>query len=167
MNQELALHQQVATKYDLYIFDVDGTLVKTRSGYPFRTIADDWEYLPGRVERLDRLKRSGAKIALATNQAGVAFGIFTREAMYAATKKIADGVAADTWYMSIMHPNAKLKEYRGDSALRKPKPGMLIDCIGDCNVPPNRTLMIGDSDDDCLAASAAGCQFQWSAAFFG
>src|SRR5579863_3960900 len=61
-------------KYRLIVFDVDGTLVETKSGATFRKSADDWQWLPGRLERLQELDKQGVKVALATNQGGVAFG---------------------------------------------------------------------------------------------
>jgi histidinol phosphatase-like enzyme len=49
---------------------------------------------------------------------------------------------------------------------RKPSPGMLLQAIADANVIPSETLMVGDSDDDRLAAEAASCSFIYANAFF-
>ncbi len=37
--------------HKLVIFDVDGTLTTTKSGATFRESADDWQWLPGRLEK--------------------------------------------------------------------------------------------------------------------
>lgn len=58
----------------LIIFDVDGTLIQTKSGDKFRRSADDWQWKPGRLEMLRDIKRLGIEIAVATNQGGIAFG---------------------------------------------------------------------------------------------
>lgn len=50
---------------------------------------------------------------------------------------------------------------------RKPAPGMLIVAMQDQEVAPGETLMVGDSEEDRLAAEAAGCAFQWADDFFG
>lgn len=59
----------------LVIFDVDGTLVSTKSGATFRKSADDWQWLPGRLQKLQTLDRLGVKLAVASNQGGVAYGL--------------------------------------------------------------------------------------------
>src|SRR5260221_2433900 len=63
----------LASHVKLVIFDVDGTIVTTKSGETFRKTADDWQWLPGRLEKLQELDRQGVKLAIATNQGGVAF----------------------------------------------------------------------------------------------
>ena len=69
------------TNIKLVIFDADGTLVKTKSGRTFRKTADDWEWLPGRLEKLQELRAQGKELAVATNQGGVAFGFLPEESM--------------------------------------------------------------------------------------
>lgn len=49
---------------------------------------------------------------------------------------------------------------------RKPAPGMLEAAMKDALVYPQETLMVGDSDEDRLAAEAAHCDFQWADNFF-
>lgn len=50
---------------------------------------------------------------------------------------------------------------------RKPAPGMLLYTMEVNNTTPETTLMVGDSEEDRLAAEAAGCHFQWAWEFFG
>lgn len=49
---------------------------------------------------------------------------------------------------------------------RKPESGMLIQAMKDFGVSPTETLMIGDREEDELAAFDANCQFQWADVFF-
>ena len=44
------------TNYKLIIFDADGTLVEPASGETFRKTADDWQWLPSRLEKLRELR---------------------------------------------------------------------------------------------------------------
>lgn len=56
---------------------------------------------------------------------------------------------------------------RWDYNFRKPRTGMLLDFIREFNVNCiERVLMIGDSEDDFFAASAAGCKFVNADTFF-
>ena len=50
---------------------------------------------------------------------------------------------------------------------RKPSGSMLLHAMNRCNVDPEHTVMIGDSDEDEQAADAAGCDFIRAWKFFG
>ena len=49
---------------------------------------------------------------------------------------------------------------------RKPAPGMLLHFIDKYKAMPDRTLMVGDSEEDRLAAESAGCEFVYANLFF-
>lgn len=57
----------------LFCFDLDGTLISSYMDTASKNI-NDWYLLPGRAEALRDLKRKGHRVAIITNQAGVAFG---------------------------------------------------------------------------------------------
>lgn len=155
--------------YKLLIFDCDGTLVQTKSGATFRKTADDWQWLPGRLEKLRELKKQGVRLAIATNQGGVAHGFLKKEQILAELTRMGKeaGFPPAGLYICYNMPNAKLEEYRFEDDRRKPGPGMLLEAMKDFEVTPEQTLMVGDRDEDRLAAQAAGCSFQWSHEFFG
>ena len=50
---------------------------------------------------------------------------------------------------------------------RKPQPGMLIRAMNDAGALPKHTVMVGDRDDDAMAAQRAGCGFIHADEFFG
>lgn len=58
----------------LVILDKDGTLVEPASGKEFVQSPGDQRLLPGVAERIAELKAMGAKVAIASNQGGVAAG---------------------------------------------------------------------------------------------
>lgn len=152
--------------YELIIFDVDGTLVTTKSGATFRKTADDWQWLPGRREKLQDLRASGVKLAVATNQGGVAFGYMQAQDVTSAIVHMAREASVSAVEICYTHPKARLEEYRMESDRRKPGPGMLQTLIHDAGVEPQNTLMVGDREEDRLAASVAGVDFQWADTFF-
>lgn len=154
--------------FELIIFDVDGTLVRTKSGKEFRADAADWELLPGRVEKLAALKAQGIRLALASNQGGVGFGLLKQEEImreiHATAKTL--GIPRGGVYICYNHPRAKLEQYRADDHRRKPGPGMLLEAMQDFEASPMETLMVGDRPEDKEAARAATCVFIHADDFF-
>jgi bifunctional polynucleotide phosphatase/kinase len=59
----------------LAMFDLDGTLIKTKSGAVHAKTADDWEWLyPNVPQRLGELVVNGYELIIITNQAGLTSG---------------------------------------------------------------------------------------------
>lgn len=95
------------------------------------------DVFPGVVEGLERLRNRGLKLACLTNKP-LAFARSLLE-----TKEL-DG------YFDQM--------FGGDSfARKKPDPLPLLKTCEALGSAPGRTLMVGDSENDALAARAAGC----------
>ena len=153
----------------LYIFDVDGTLVETKSGDTFRKTADDWRWLPGRVQHLQDLS-AHTHIAFASNQAGVAFpwSKFTDLEISNEMKIMAEATNAVTWRCCFTTPNEKaLPQYHNpNDPNRKPGPGMLLDIMHYLDTDKEHTLFVGDRPEDEQAAKAAGVRFQWAKDYF-
>lgn len=155
--------------YRLIGFDVDGTLVETKSGAAFRKSADDWQWLPGRLEKLQALQEQDISIAIATNQGGVAFGSFSFADIQAELLRMLQDVPLEyeSLFMCVLHPKASLPAYRQESNRRKPGPGMLIEAMETFNELPGDTLYVGDRPEDEQAAQNAGIAFMYAHLFFG
>ncbi len=153
----------------LLIFDLDGTLIESYMERPARDYAPV-TVLPNRRERLAERLAEGDTIAIATNQAGVAFGFVTEadvERKLAAVL-VALGLAADTTVAACYnHPKARIPRYRREDARRKPGGGMLEEIIAaHPDAASGGVLFVGDSAADKQAAEAAGVSFQWASDFF-
>ena len=138
----------------LYVFDIDGTLVTTKSGDTRRHGAADWKWLPGRLEMARSLYASGAHIAIATNQSSIAPAEITPQ-----IQRVADAIGPAVF--------VQIAYERGPAdPLRKPAPGMLIAAMRRFGVTPAETVMVGDRPEDHGAAMNAGCRFVAADAFF-
>lgn len=150
----------------LVIFDVDGTLVTTNSGATFRESADDWQWLPGRLEKCQQLLDGGVALAIASNQGGVAYGFMDEEEVRQELERVAAEIGCNVLGICFTHPNGKLTQYRREDERRKPGPGMLIEAMQAGNFGTWQTLMVGDRPEDEQAAQNAGVAFMWADDFF-
>ncbi|SRR5579883_1116258 len=152
------------TDFLLIIFDVDGTLVRPKSGKKFRENAADWEWLPGRKELIQELRRRGVRVAIASNQGGVAFGYMQEDDIRAELIRMAKeaGIPEGGVYVCYTHPNATIPHLRQLDHRRKPGPGMLQEAMLDFEAMEDQTLYVGDLPEDEAAAKAAGVSFLWA-----
>jgi D-glycero-D-manno-heptose 1,7-bisphosphate phosphatase len=73
----------------LYLFDLDGTIIRSYMERADKDYAPA-ELLPGRAARIAELRRVGAKIGIISNQAGVAFGHIAERDVWAKLERVAD-----------------------------------------------------------------------------
>jgi D-glycero-D-manno-heptose 1,7-bisphosphate phosphatase len=145
-----------AGSYPAVFLDRDGTLNRDK-GYVY--IWEDWEWLPGAPEALARLKEAGFKLVVVTNQAGVAKGYYTEDAVrelhVRANLELAGRAPAalDAFYYCPHHP-----AYSGPCSCRKPAPGLLERAAAEHNLDLARSFMVGDKLSDTAAGLAAGCR---------
>jgi D-glycero-D-manno-heptose 1,7-bisphosphate phosphatase len=165
----------VIADYDLYLFDVDGTLVTTKSGETFRKTADDWVWIDGRKDRVQALITKGKQVSLVTNQGGVGFGYFTTDEMDRELGRTVAELFGDTpavfrsdhVRVCYSHPKAKIAPFQIENDFyRKPNPGMLLGAMQDWHIGPRHTVMVGDRPEDRAAAAEAGCDFIEADVFF-
>jgi D-glycero-D-manno-heptose 1,7-bisphosphate phosphatase len=120
--------------------------------------------LPGVPEALARLSRAGLALVVVTNQAAVARGLLTEEALGEIHARMAALLSSrgapplDGVYACPHHPEATLPAYRADCACRKPRPGLLIRAAADLGLDLGRSFLVGDRPSDIAAGRAAGCR---------
>lgn len=170
----------------LYIFDLDSTLVEKWGIAP----------LPGVLDKLNTLVQDGCAIAVATNQAGIAWGAMTKQEKFPTPENLGprfDEIAQllpplqrARWFVSIHDTRVRLSEKRYaalaealerasqmlelivsvDPEWRKPQPGMLLAACESYAVSPDAAIFVGDMDSDGEAAKAARMDFGAAADFF-
>lgn len=141
--------------------DRDGTIIEDTGyiGDPDRV-----RLIPGAASAMRRFAKAGHLVIIASNQSGVARGLFDEEALSRVHSRVeallrTQGVSLDGAYYCpyLDGADAVVAEYRRDSELRKPRPGMLMQAASELDIDLSRSWMIGDSPADIEAGSRAGC----------
>jgi D-glycero-D-manno-heptose 1,7-bisphosphate phosphatase len=120
-----------------------------------------FRFMPGAAAGIRRLNQAGFLVFIASNQSGIARGLFTEDDLiklhfWMAEQLAVEGAHIDDARYCPFHPDSKFPGYAWDSSLRKPRPGMLYDLIGNWPVDSRRSFLIGDKDSDMEAAQNAG-----------
>jgi D-glycero-D-manno-heptose 1,7-bisphosphate phosphatase len=138
--------------------DRDGTLIE-EVGYLDRI--DRLRLFPETVDALRLLQRAGLRLIVATNQSGIAQGLFTERFVHDLhghlTGLLAQGgVRLDGIYMCPHHPEAKLSAYRASCDCRKPSSGLVQQAARDLDIDLTQSYMVGDRWRDLLSGQSVG-----------
>ena len=138
---------------DTVLLDRDGVINFERSGYV--TNPDQWQPLPGSIEAVALLGAT-RKVGIATNQRGIALGLYTQDDLAAIHQKMTDLIEFHGGHIDALAycPHHKHEH----CSCRKPEPGMLITLLKQLQSDPASTIMVGDKYTDIQAAQAAGVQ---------
>lgn len=138
--------------------DRDGTVVVERG---YITVPEMIELIPGAAEAIIRLRASGWKVFVVTNQGCVAKGMITEEELGAIHFRMvsmlgAEGAEVDGIYCCPHHPEGTVPEFAFECDCRKPRPGLLERAASEHGLELADCVMIGDTLRDLEAARLAG-----------
>lgn len=138
----------------LVILDRDGVI--NRDSREFVKATDEWIPLPGSVEAIAKLSRAGYTVTVASNQSGLARGLFDRRALRAMHRKLRKLVAAKGGRIDriVVCPHGP----DDGCDCRKPRPGLLRRLARHYNADLAATPVIGDSLRDLEAAAEVGAR---------
>jgi D-glycero-D-manno-heptose 1,7-bisphosphate phosphatase len=136
----------------LVILDRDGVI--NRDSREFIKSADEWIPLPGSLDAIARLSKAGFTVAVASNQSGLARGLFDRRALRSMHRKLRRLVAARGGRVDriVVCPHGP----DDGCHCRKPAPGLYERLARRYGTSLEGTPAIGDSLRDLEAAAAAG-----------
>ncbi|MFY9289040.1 MAG: HAD family hydrolase [Alphaproteobacteria bacterium] len=119
------------------------------------------EFMPGVFEFLKAAQDMGYRLAILTNQSGVARGYYTEKDHHDLTvwmlKELGkQGVAIDLTLACFEHIEGTVAEYRRESFWRKPGAGMILEAVQRMALDVSRSAFLGDQLRDMQAAQAGG-----------
>jgi D-glycero-D-manno-heptose 1,7-bisphosphate phosphatase len=138
----------------MVIIDRDGVINEDSDDYI--KSAEEWKPIDGSLEAINRLKKSGYQVTVATNQSGLARGYFDQSALQAIHDKMdrllaLRGTSVDGIFFCPHSPS-------DNCVCRKPKPGLLLQIAQQFDIKLKETYFVGDSLSDIQAARMAGAR---------
>lgn len=138
----------------LIILDRDGVINEDSDDYI--KSPDEWRPIPGSLEAIVRLNRAGYRVVIASNQSGLARGLFDMDTLLRIHDKLHRSLAALGGAVDAIFfcPHAPAD----DCACRKPKPGLLLDIGVRLQTSLLDVPLVGDNLKDVQAARAVGAR---------
>ena len=142
--------------------DRDGTMNVSKG---FISNADDLELIPGTIEAIKAINKSGALAIVITNQPVIARGECSFEELHNIHNKLKTllgekGAFVDDIFYCPHHPDkgfeGEVPELKFDCECRKPKTGMIDEAVDKYNIDLSKSYMVGDSAMDLELARNAG-----------
>jgi D-glycero-D-manno-heptose 1,7-bisphosphate phosphatase len=147
-------------KQPCVFFDRDGTLNED-VGYLDRL--ERLVLYPDCIDGVRLLKRAGYLVVVVTNQAGVAYGLYSEDTLrdihrHIAARFEAGGAALDGFYYCPHLVDAPVAAYRVACDCRKPLPGLIRQAERDLDIDVARSIVIGDRWRDMEMGRAVGAR---------
>ncbi|HZP86521.1 MAG TPA: HAD family hydrolase [Burkholderiales bacterium] len=140
--------------------DKDGTLIED---VPYNVDPARIRLAPDAGPALRRLHERGFRIAVISNQSGVAMGRFEETALVGVERRLRQmlaefGVPLLAMYWCPHHPDGSVARYAVECDCRKPQAGLLLRAADAHRVDLGASWMVGDILDDIEAGRRAGCR---------
>lgn len=156
--------KNLKNKQKAVFLDRDGTI---NQYVGFLRNIDEFVLMDGVAQAIRKINASGYLAIVVTNQPVIARGEVTVPQLQEIHQKLEtllgmEGAYLDAIYYCPHHPHkgyeGEIPELKIDCDCRKPKPGMLLKAAADFNIDLHQSYMVGDSESDVKAGSAAGCK---------
>jgi D-glycero-D-manno-heptose 1,7-bisphosphate phosphatase len=140
------------------LLDRDGVINVDR-GYVGKR--EQFEFISAVFPFLRAAQASGYRLAILTNQSGVARGFYTADDYEKLTgwmlgELARQGIAIDLVLHCFEHAEGSVAPYNRESFWRKPNPGMVLEAVQRLRLDPARSVFLGDHERDMQAARAGG-----------
>jgi D,D-heptose 1,7-bisphosphate phosphatase len=140
------------------LLDRDGTIIVDH-GYVGSV--DRVEFIEGSPEAIAKFNRASIPVAVVTNQAGVARGLYGIDDVGRVHEYIAERLAQHRAHIDLFlycpyHPEGVVEAFARTSDDRKPGPGMAKAAAAALNLDLTASWVVGDQPEDIGLAEAVG-----------
>ena len=134
--------------------DRDGVINQNPGDYQYVSSLKEFKFIPGSLEGIKKLYDKGFKLFIASNQSGVAKGLYSSQDLDKINKKIIKELNKSNAKISGIYYCTHSPDQGCDC--RKPKTGLLTQAISESGLKPDISFFIGDSFRDMQAAISFG-----------
>ncbi|MGO2131679.1 MAG: D-glycero-beta-D-manno-heptose 1,7-bisphosphate 7-phosphatase [Halomonas sp.] len=139
----------------LVILDRDGVI--NRDSVNYIKSVEEWIPYPSSIQAISRLTKAGYRVAVATNQSGIARHYYDTDMLNQIHQRMTDMVSEAGGHLDYIAYCPHLDADKCDC--RKPLPGLIYQIQSALDLPSlEGSWMVGDSLRDIQAGSSAGCQ---------
>lgn len=148
-------------KIKIAFLDRDGVINSSRLNNGYVGSLKHFKWVPGAIKAIKFLNEKNYKVAVVTNQSGVARGFFTIKDVkkihsYIQKKLNENDANIDAFYFCPFHKDGIIKKYKKNSPLRKPNIGMFRLAKKKWNIDKKKSFVIGDQLTDMKFATNVG-----------
>ncbi|MFH0855156.1 MAG: D-glycero-beta-D-manno-heptose 1,7-bisphosphate 7-phosphatase [Candidatus Omnitrophota bacterium] len=136
--------------------DRDGVINRYPGDKLYVTSVKKFYFLPGVKRAIAKLSKNGFKVFVASNQAGVGRGIYSKRALEAITRKMLTAIEKAKGKIDKVYYCTHRKD--ANCLCRKPNPGLLRNAAKEFKFCLKDSFFIGDTIRDVIAANNAGCK---------
>ena len=148
---ELSLNEKKPTLF----LDRDG-VINIEKNYLHKK--EDFEFIDGIFELCQFYQDKGYLIVVVTNQSGIARGYYSESDFAKLSSWMIDAFSSKGIKISHVYHCPHHPDISGECECRKPHPGMLLKAAKEFNIDLSKSLLVGDSERDVVAAHRAGVQ---------
>jgi len=135
------------------LIDRDGILNEDR-GYEYVRRWEEFEFIPGVLEVMARIRGLKIPVAVVTNQSCIGKGLVSAEDVERIHARMLEEIERSGGRIEKVYLCPHVEEDRCEC--RKPKPGLIRQACSELDLDPARSFFVGDSARDIEAGRAAG-----------
>jgi len=151
--ERLPITEQFLKPKKVIFLDRDGVINKKAPKADYVKNWDEFEFLPGSIEAISLLTKSGYDIYVISNQAGIARGIMTEHDLKEIHQNMTNEIEKKGGKILVIYYCPHGWDERCEC--RKPKPGMFFQAAREHHFDLTKTVFIGDDERDVEAGEAA------------
>lgn len=140
----------------IVFLDRDGVINKYPGDGDYLTSLRKFRFLPGVKKAIALLSKAGFRIFVASNQAGVGRGVYSRRTLDKITAYMFEGIIKAGGHIDRVYYCTHRKD--AGCGCRKPKPGMLKKAAREFKFDLKDAYFVGDTIRDVHTARNAGCR---------